>query len=240
MNTQILSLVGLKDQTEVSIIPESKIIRDAAIAKAKDITTVSDSFESECAADALRDLQTLERRVEAVRKQLTAPVLRLQRDIMGKAKEFIESVSSESERIGRLLGEYQAEERKRIQEAERKARQEARRLEEDRLMRLDQERQNAITSAIFEGRSADLEKLEETATSDIVAIRQAASLAVEKGPSGISTRGKWCFEIDDFNLLFDAHPELFSPDEVKIRAAIKISQTIPGLRIWREFKASAK
>lgn len=236
--SEYLHLSGLSE-TQITILPDAAKVRDAALAKASCITAVTDAFESEMAADALRDLKTLERSIEDARKIVKAPVLELSRKIDATAKTFIERVSGEALRIGRLLGEYQAEERKKREAAER----EARRKEEMRLAQLEQERRERIAQET-QGRTGtlveDLEKAEEEAVKDVIAIRQEASTVVAPNPSGVQTRGKTCWEIEDVGLLLRERPDLFSPDEKKIRAALKITEKIPGLRVWKEHKASVR
>jgi len=225
--------------TEIELTPDAHAASKAALALAHEVTTVSDAFDAGLAADALSELQTLERSVEAARKEVKAPVLELQRRIDGLAKEFICDVATESLRIGRLLGEYQANERRKQQEAER----EARKREQYRLAQLEAERQERIeqeTKGRTEALTPDLERLEEEAAREIVAIRQEAATVASKAPAGTSTRGTLRFEVEDSAALLKARPDLFTPDERKIRAALTITPTLPGVRAWKEYKASTK
>lgn len=59
----------------------------------------------------------------------------------------------------------------------------------------------------------------------------------EDTPVRVQVRSFAKFEITDEAELLKARPDLFSPDETKIRAALKITKSIPGLRVWEEKKA---
>jgi len=52
--------------------------------------------------------------------------------------------------------------------------------------------------------------------------------------SGLRRTTTTKFEITDEAALRSARPDLFSPDESKIRAALKITRQIPGLKVWEE------
>ena len=68
-----------------------------------------------------------------------------------------------------------------------------------------------------------------------------AAIAAIK-PEGVALRQSWKFEVVDINALFMARPDLcvIEPNNAGIRAQIPHNQSLPGLRIWQEAKASVR
>ena len=217
-----LILVGDVAETEVTLVASAIEVRDKLLVEAQGITAVADAFDAECAAGLLRSISTATKDVENARKTVKAPVLELGKRIDGCAKDFSDDLLSESERISRMLGTYEAAERRKQQEAERKARRE----EQLRLAEAEQ--------AVADGDETAMD----SAVSDIVAIRNTAASKSHR-PEGTSVRETWQFEVEDIETLYKAAPHLCTvvPDNTAIRAAIKKSQRIPGLRIWKEAKS---
>jgi len=57
--------------------------------------------------------------------------------------------------------------------------------------------------------------------------------------AGVKVRTTVKFKIIDESALMQARPELFTPDDKKIRAALKLTKQIPGLEVWEESNAYA-
>ena len=68
-----------------------------------------------------------------------------------------------------------------------------------------------------------------------------AAIAAIK-PEGVALRQLWKFEVVDIRALFKARPDLcvIEPNNASIRAQIPYNQSLPGLRIWQEAKASVR
>ena len=69
----VLTLTGLQN-TQIDIIPEVYTRRDVALLEARQVTTITDAFDADIAADALRGVSNLWKEVEAARKIVKGPV----------------------------------------------------------------------------------------------------------------------------------------------------------------------
>jgi hypothetical protein len=218
MDTTLIT-VGDVTSTEVALVDSAVALRDDLLAKAREVTAIADAFDAECAADVLRSITGATREVETARKAVKAPVLDLGKRIDDVAKQFSGDLSVEANRISRMLGSYEAEERRKQQEAERAARAE------------EEKRRREMEAA-----TTDEDRHE--AAREIVNIKSEVA-AVAHRPEGTAVRESWQFEVTDINALYTAAPHLCTivPDNTAIRAAIKKSQNIAGLRIWKEAKS---
>ena len=160
--------------------------------------------------------------MEESRKLAKSPILEVGRNIDAISKDYIDDVKSEELRIAKLLGSFQKVERDKKLIAERECK-----IEEDQLL------ERAIEEALETG---DPLKIDETAQVKIARLRQEAS-AKHDAVAGVKVRTTIKFEIEDEVVLKFHHPELFSPNESKIRAALKHTKTIPGILVWEETKA---
>jgi hypothetical protein len=220
---------------EIEIIAEAFTLRDNALKSAGGIDTVENLYEANQAKVALDALAELIKGIEASRTQAKKPALELGRKIDGIAKDFITDAASEKERIRKILGAYQVIEAKKKQEAEREARRkeqailDAAQVEADK--RIAEERKGRTGTML-----ADTETIAEKADKQIAAARQEAANS-HNAVAGLRVRKTLKFEIKDAAALLANRPDLFSPDDSKIRAAIKLTQSIPGLEIWEESTA---
>lgn len=223
------------NQITVHIEPMAELKKADALNSARLVESVTDSFEAETAGDALKMLSDIKKGIEAARKDAKAPVLAIGRKIDDIAKEFVEEVEVQHRRIGLLLGEWQKAER----EKQRKAEAEARRLEYEAYQKAQAEQAKRIAEE-NSGRTGslteDLEKIDKQAAAQVAQIR-AEAVTKSDAVAGVKVRTTTHFEIIDEQALFAARPDLFSPDEKKIRAALKITKSINGLKVWDETKA---
>lgn len=223
MSKELIKVTEIEG-VEIGLLPSAIETRDRLLKEAASISSVSDSFEADIAADTLKSITLSTRQIEQARKAVKAPVLELGKKIDACAKEFSERLKEEESRIGRLLGNYEAIERKKKQEAERKAREE-------------EARKRAEAEARIRA-GEDAQKVEEEVTKEIIETKVEVSTASYR-PEGTSVRETWQFEVTDINALFAAHPDLvvLSPNNTAIRAIIKHKQDIPGIRCWKEAKS---
>lgn len=210
--SEALVLSGL-GSVSVSIPMESANRRDIALSSAGRVSKISDAMDAEEAADALRSLTALAKEVEDSRILIKQPILLAGKKIDAIAAEFTAGVLAEKTRIEKILGEYKLEER--------------RKEEEHRIKRID-ECDDEIRAC---------EKVSNLLERGIA----GAQMQTIK-PEGISVRTTWKFEVTDIRKLFYARPDLciIEPNNPGIRAQIPYNQTIPGLRIWSEAKASIR
>lgn len=218
MSSELLKIDGLGD-AKITFAPNAHELRDQMLAKAEEIDVVADALDADVAAGALRGITDVTREIEAGRKATKTPVLALGKRIDEAAREFSEPLGREKNRLSRLLGGYESEQRKLMLEAKRKAEAEA---------------AEAAKEAETTG---DME-----AAAEKIAAAHAQVTEAAHRPEGTTVRETWKFEVEDIDALFKAAPHLckIEPDGQAIRAAIKKNQNIAGLRIWKEAKSYTK
>ena len=206
----------------IEIVAEAEQMKIEALMSSKGIGSVTDGFEATIAAKAQSALRNLIKGIEESRKVAKSPVLDIGREIDGIAKDYIDEVKDEELRIAKLLGAFQKVERDKKIEAERQAR-----VEEQKIL------VKATQDALETGQ--DIQQ-HDNAMQKIVALRQQAA-AKHEAVAGVKVRTITKFEIVDEAKTFKARPDLFSLDDKKIRAALKLTTTIPGLKVWDESKS---
>ena len=225
------------DETQIEVIPEAYLARDTAIHKAELVTTVEDAFEAQSASTAMHALNEIVKGMEASRKEAKAPALQAGRAIDAIAKDFLASAQSELTRVKRLLGEYQRveAEKKRKAEAEARRKEQAERAAFEQAERERIQKENAGRTGTL---NQDLEKAAEKFDKSVTKIKQEVAQS-HSAVAGVKVRTTVKFKIIDESALMQARPELFTPDDKKIRAALKLTKQIPGLEVWEESNAYA-
>jgi len=206
----------------IEIIAEAEQMKIEALMSSKGIQTVDDGFEATIAAEAQSALRHLIKGIEESRKDAKAPVLEIGRQIDGVAKDYIEDVKAEESRIAQLLGAFQIVERDKKIAAERQAR--------------IQEQQVMAEAAQLLYADIDNTDLLDDAQAHIATLRKEAA-SKHDAVAGVKVRKTIKFEVESEAKLMAARPDLFSPNESKIRAALKLTITIPGIKAWEEIKA---
>jgi len=206
----------------IEIVAEAEQMKIEALMSSKGIQTVDDGFEATIAAEAQSALRHLIKGIEESRKDAKAPVLEIGRQIDGVAKDYIEDVKAEESRIAQLLGAFQIVERDKKIAAERQAR--------------IQEQQVMAEAAQLLYADSDNTDLLDDAQAHIATLRKEAA-SKHDAVAGVKVRKTIKFEVESEAKLMAARPDLFSPNESKIRAALKLTITIPGIKAWEEIKA---
>ena len=206
----------------IEIIAEAEQMKIQALMSSKGIETVDDVFEATIAAEAQSALRGLIKGIEESRKLAKAPVLEVGRQIDSVAKDYIEDVKAEESRIARLLGAFQIVERDKKIAAERQARIQEQKVMAEAAKQLDV--------------GSDNTDLLDDAQAQIAILRQEVA-AKHDAVAGVKVRTTTKFEIVDEAETLKARPDLFSLNESKIRSALKITKTIPGIKVWEETKS---
>jgi len=188
----------------------------------KGISTVDDGFEATIAAEAQSALRHLIKGIEESIKDAKAPVLEIGRQIDSVAKDYIEEIKAEESRVAKLLGAFQIVERDKKLAAERQAR-----IQEQKVMAGAAQQLDA---------DIDYTELMDVAQAQIATLRKEAA-AKHEAVAGVKVRTTTKFEIVDEAETLKARPDLFSLNESKIRAALKTTKTIPGIKVWEETKS---
>ena len=206
----------------IEIIAEAEQMKIEALMSSKGIDSVDDGFEATIAAEAQSALRHLIKGIEESRKLAKAPVLEIGRQIDSVAKDYIEDVKAEESRIARLLGAFQIVERDKKIAAERQARIQEQKVMAEAAKQLDV--------------GSDNTDLLDDAQAQIAILRQEVATKHD-AVAGVKVRTTTKFEIVDEAETLKARPDLFSLNDSKIRAALKTTKTIPGIKVWEETKS---
>lgn len=231
-----LTLTGLQ-HAQCELAQGSFERRADILATTRAVTSVVDAMDAEMAAHALRLVTGIVKEVESSRVEIGKPILELTRKINSIAKEFSQDLADEKARLESILGEYQAAERRAADAARRLAQDEANRFAAD-AARAQHAVERAVSATEIERSQQAAAELEVKAIEARVAVSAIAAIK----PEGVAVRSLWKFEVIDINALFKARPDLcvIEPNNAGIRAQIPHNQSLPGLRIWQEAKASVR
>jgi hypothetical protein len=230
--TAALTLSGL-GSPQISLTDQARNTRDSLLIEAGECQAVGDQLDADAAAELLKRLKGWSRQVEAGRTTVKAPVLELSRRIDSLAAELVAQVEAQANRISRMLGEWQAAERRKAEEAFWQ--------QQRREVQLRQQAAAQMAAAEIEsGNTAEAEhrkaEIADKYQLQVAEGRQALAATTAPRITGTGVREDWKYEVTDIQALHQAHPELvvLQPNNAAIRAIVKHNQHIPGLRIWKE------
>ena len=220
-----LTVSGL-DGALVSVSADAEQYKLELLASLSSIGVIDSAESLERAAELLKRGREIVKKVEAARKTVKAPVLDVSRRIDDAAKTYTAEIVAACTRLSSDIAAYETLRRKEREEAEAKLRAEQAAI----VARAEADQVYATTDA-------EKEAVLEKAAVAIDQARAAALAEMPARPKGLQVRKVLKFEIVDAAALHAARPDLFSPDETKIRAALKLTRDIAGLRVWEEQKA---
>lgn len=196
------------------------------------------------AAEELGQIKAKQKKLDELRLSMTRPLDEAKKRIMDLFRKPQELLAQAETTIKGAIGTYQAEERRKAEEA-RKAAEEAARKVVEEATRQANEARRAAEEAAKDGNTANAQQLEEEAAvlEQSAETMQHLAPAVVEAPvklAGVSTRQDWDFEITDE----DAIPrEFLVVDEKKIRAYVKAMKSdakIPGVRVFAKDVIAAR
>ena len=215
--------------------------RDDLVKVSSRIAVVADRLDADDAIIVLRNLKEFSREVETQRAAAKAPVLDLGKKIDGLARELVGSVDAEVNRISRVIGAFEIEERRKADEARIAANNEAQRIAREAEAKEIAARRAAPTAEAAD-RAADA--VVEKAQQQIVAVQQQAANAAAPKAANSQLREDICFEVTDIRALYAENPMLVTlePNGSAIRAILRANPNmkIAGLRHWREAKLNVR
>lgn len=261
--TDLILTTGLPAVT-VSASNEARYSRDELLGEARQVLTVDSAESATAAAKTLTEIKAMTRSVVSGHKEAKAPVLDLGRQIDALMKELTSDLDAEVARISRVLGAYQAEQNRKIEEARQKAYE-----EEQRIRREAAEKERQAEEAARKQREeleaketrarsakgaekarleqeaaaakAEKERLERDAANEkaIIAARTAHVATIAPKPAGVATRAEICFEVENITSLYEAAPYLvtLTVNAAALKAALKGlsgDQKLPGVKHWVE------
>lgn len=227
--------------TPLSSTEAAKTERDNLLKEASAVTTVTDRLDADSALPVLRALNSFLSEVESQRETAKAPVLDLGRKIDALAKELTTALKLEEDRISKLCGSFEAEERRKAEDARRKADADAARIAYEAAENEKAARRAAPTE-LAAARASDA--IAGKAQEEIAAVRQVAFAAIAPKAEGTRMSSSVCFEVTDLKVLYAAYPELVTlePNGTAIRAICRANPElkIPGLKHWSEQKLNVR
>lgn len=241
--------------------PEAEAVAAEAgsLAAAVDAFVIDSNEMFELAGEQLRQVKSLQKRIEETRFSMTRPIDAAKQAVMQFWRPFEDQAASAERALkGKMLAFQQEAERQRREELERLRREEeARRAEE--LRRAEEAAAAARAEAEKAIEAGDIQAAEEAAAQADVIESQAELVAdspVIVAPTtaapkaaGVSMRDNWKAEVTDFAALVRAaaaRPELLAllkPDDTALRkmaGALKSGAAIPGVRVWNEPTVAAR
>lgn len=231
------ALLELSDISSATVsIPQSSFDKKfLLLGLSSAVKTVASFEEQESASEVLKNISELLRNVESARKVVKNPILALGKKIDELAKNFTGELEAEKNRISRLIGSFVAEEERKRREAEMKAREETERKAREEAEAARKAREAAQAAGV---------PAPEPAPAQTVSVSVAPVVQPTRKVAGTRIIKVRRFEIENVVALRNEHPELFSPDEAKIRDYIRglnleAGEKVAGLKVWDETKATA-
>lgn len=218
--------------------------RDAALATAAQITSVSDALSLDAATACEKEMKSLRRKLETERKRVTEPLDAAKKELMRQEKELRKSLDFEIDRLDKLNADYayrmaqEAEAERRRIEAEERARAEAALAAQEEAELKAQEANAAFGLDAAEPQVSAAPVLPPAPT--VIPTAQMA-----KAASAAFTE-KWRFEVTDANAV---PRELCSPDPAKVNAFLAAKKaegyrpdqlSVAGLRIFATMQVRSR
>lgn len=242
---QALQIVPSLGDSSVSLLETAKARRDELLVQASEVKTVTDGIDAANAIAVLRDLTEFKKLVKADHTAVKAPVLEISRQIDAVAKDLVLKIEAEAGRIERVVGAYEAEQRRKAENAKREAEEKARRIADEAKRKLQEEQRAAMREEKTEEevvRASDT--IIATAQKEIVQVQQVAANLTPTKPQGSALRTKTCFEITNIDAFFLERPDLctIEPNKAAINAILRANPNlkIAGMRTWEESKLSVR
>ncbi len=230
---------------------ESEENRNKLALRAQSITQITTAAENDIARCCAVDIRKHSKLVEAIRVELTAPLLNAQRQLKSLADDHLGPLTAELSRLERLATNFQEQERRRVQLEEQRRQEE--------IVRLERERLELEAKAAELAAKANTEKqLDKAIAAETVAIAKneqvmAAVMApppVVARASGQQFKKVVRYEVTDLKKLYAARPELCNL-EIKPSAVNATcmpfgnatfdqpdTEQVPGLKLWWENKTT--
>lgn len=225
----------------ITAADSARVQRDQLLAQASAVMTVQDRIDADDATAVLRELSHFSKEIELARANAKAPALAIGKQIDKLAKELSDEINVEAARISRVLGAFEAEERRKADAARIAAENAA----QDIARKAREEAAKAARSAP-DAETADRKAdaiLAEAAEKQVTLRQAAANLAAPKA-AGTQMREDVCFEVTDIRALYAEAPHLVNlePNGTAIRAILRSNPTIKiaGLKHWREAKLNVR
>ncbi len=220
-----------------TVTPDDEDARNELALEARSITSIANADEQQRASTMGSAIQKYIKSVGAARLELARPLNDAAKLLIQLETDHCAPLLAEKDRLGRLVTQFQQEERRRV-EREEQARAEAiAKLEAERIA-LEKQAQSAAGTIQSESDLNRAIEAEKAALEANQAARQAivAPLPEMNKARGAATRRVLKWEVVDLNALYKARPELcrIEAKASAINATCVPEMAVPGLRLWWE------
>ena len=209
----------------VTAADSARARRDEILALAARVVEVVDRLDFDDATAQLKALKGFAKEITESHSDAKAPVLDIGRKIDAMKRELISDVESEMSRLSKILGAFEAEERRKADDARRAA--------DAEIARIAHEAQEKATAARIGSKTEEAadrasDAVVEKAQSEIVQIRQQQANAVAPKTAGSMLREEIVFEVTDIQALYRESPALvkLEPNNAAIKAIIAANPNI--------------
>lgn len=230
--------------------------KDALLAKARKGKCITSPDSCTRAVALVRELKEFTSGIEDARTQAKKPILEMGRAIDEIARTLTDEVLGEQSRIQRLIGEFEAEQRRIEAEARAKAAAESRRLymeAQERERKLMEEASAKAAQATSEEerkaiQSQAMKQAEELDRTTMVQTAKAIELAGANVPAktaGTVVRKNLVIEVVDPHALYQHSPAMvvLKPNTAALKAYLKTlpeGAEVPGVKWYVETTASIR
>lgn len=239
MTSLITQTLSLPDR--FTITADTEEARNSLALSALKVTAITTPEQNQSARDVAVKIREFMRDAEALRTQLTRPLLSAQKGLKAIVDQHLAPLEIELIRLERLAADWLAQEKRRVD----RERQE----QDDRLAKLMQERLDAEARAAKAASDVQTEADLAVAIENEALARHAAAmvqqqvaepLAKVERARGQSSRQVLRWECTDIVALYNARPDLvkLTPSASLIQELCVPECPVPGLKMWWENKAT--
>ena len=207
------STLILKDTTlGVPVIARSALkLKQDALAAAKPVKRVENPEEQQLAVAVLKDLKSIRKAMEDTRKLVKAPVIELGKKIDDTARDFMQELDREENRVQGLINHYQREELRKQREVEQeleRQRQETARLEAE-AQKQRETAELAVDPDAQRAAAREAARLEKEAEERRLDEELVGTITVAK-PAGLIVKQRLDFQILDPHVFMEAYPQFWT------------------------------
>lgn len=224
-----LALTPTLAGSTIAIQQSAEETKQEALLNASFVESVSNATEQDQAVDTLKTLKTLINSVEECRKALKSPVLDFGRLIDSTAKNFSKELVGESERIEKLVRDFQTLELAKMRAVEQAEKEERDQREKERL------------AALASAKSLDEhDEINERFNEESKALSLEAPKPVK--PSSLSVKEDWEITVNDIWLLARAHSTCVKIEPLKseIKALLNAGVNVAGITATKVVQTSVR
>lgn len=233
-----MNTLTLKNAENISIdlTKEAAEAKSTALTLAGMVKIVKDDQTAIQCANARRGIKDILREVEASRKQVKAPLLKLGKDIDAKASEFVSDLQLEDSRLESMQTPYEIKKREELRKAEETRQAELRELQ---ILRQKEEEKSFNAQLALQNNTVALKAVLSQSAQAIKSLEADAKMIetpIKQNTDGVRLRKEWQITIINAAEAYKIHPEFFKlvPDTMRIKDFFKANPSAAVIGISAE------